>query len=170
MLARLRVSQSRNSSSAEPANRAGYQTRRVHHERPWRLSPPASLGTSFTGSPGSWDPPRTGASHGPQARSRVAAGDERSELALDGDEDRATSDLAGGSHVAGGSRDPGPAPPVVSAPSDAGGDKAPRLQPPSDRLPDLRCHTARALRHDSPRGRPERVPTALAPPVGQPLR
>ena len=51
-----------------------------------------------------------------------AAGDERSELALDGDEDRATSNCGGGSQVAGGRRDPGPAAPVVSVPSDAGGD------------------------------------------------
>lgn len=68
------------------------------------------------------DPPAEALPHGPQARSRVAAGDERSELALDGDEDRATRRLAGGSHVAGDGRYPGPVAPVISVPSDAGGD------------------------------------------------
>ena len=86
------------------------------------LSPPANLGTSFTGSPESRGPPRTGSPHGPQARSRVAAGDECSELALDGDEDHATEDRAGGPHVAGGRWDPGPVAPVVSRPSRPGGD------------------------------------------------
>jgi hypothetical protein len=38
---------------------------------------------------------------------------------VDGDEARATSDHAGGSHVAGGGRGQGPEPPTVSAPSDA---------------------------------------------------
>jgi hypothetical protein len=52
-----------------------------------------------------------------------AAGDERSELALDGDEDRATSTVAGGAHVAGGGRGPAPVVPVVSVPSETGGDK-----------------------------------------------
>ena len=74
------------------------------------------------GSPVPRDPPRTGSSHGPQARSRVAAGDERSELALDGAEDRATSTVAGGARVAGGGRGPAPVAPVVSVGSDTGGD------------------------------------------------
>ena len=57
------------------------------------MSPPASLGTTSTGIIGLQTPgthPAEAPAHGPQARSRVAAGDERSELALDGDEDRAT--------------------------------------------------------------------------------
>jgi len=73
-------------------------------------------------SPG--DHPAQALLHGPQARSRVAAGDERSELALDGDEGRATEDRAGGPHVAGGRRAPGPVAPVVSGPSCPGGDTA----------------------------------------------
>jgi hypothetical protein len=66
------------------------------------------------GSPVPRDPPRIGPSHGPQARSRIAAGDERSELALDGAEDRATSNVVGGSRVAGGGRDPAPVAPVAT--------------------------------------------------------
>jgi hypothetical protein len=102
----------------EPTERTG-ATADVH--RRGGMSPPASLGTSstgVTGVPGTTHPKPL---HGP-ARSRVAAGDERSELALDGDEDRAT-------------RVPRVVPvcsvrrvrvvpvvPVVSVPSKAGGD------------------------------------------------
>jgi hypothetical protein len=91
------------------------------------LSPPASLGTSSTGSPDSRRPPRTGSLHGHQPRSRVAAGDERSELAPDGGEDRVTDDRADGLHVAGGSRDPGPMAQVVSGHSSSGDDKEPAV-------------------------------------------
>ena len=66
------------------------------------------------------------------ARSRVAAGYKLSELALDGDEDRVTSTLAGGSHVAGGPLGPAPVVPVNSVPSDAGGDIAAAARPDAD--------------------------------------
>jgi hypothetical protein len=81
------------------------------------VSPPASLGTSFTGSPESRGPPAqapfTGRRRGqgsPQATSAANS-------PFDGDEDRATEGCAGGPHVAGGRRDPGPVAPVVSGPS-----------------------------------------------------
>lgn len=53
-----------------------------HHRPAWRPVSPDHRG------PG--DHPAQALSHGPQPRSRVAVGDERSELALDGGEDRAT--------------------------------------------------------------------------------
>lgn len=90
-------------------------------EGTWMSVTTGQLGTSSTGIIGTRDPLRPGSLHGPQARSRDANGDQRSEIALDGDEDRATVKVGGPRRRQG--RRLGQVAPMALILSDADGDR-----------------------------------------------